>query len=155
MTTPEVPGFDRAPFTHGGRTHQMYRGGAGPAVVVIHEIPGVHPGMVSFARRLVEGGYTVYLPSLFGRPGQPASTGAVLRSILRVCVSREFAILADRTSPGRDLAAGAGGQGLQRVRRFRGGRDRRVPHRRVRAGHGGWTQRCWPRWSASPACQPR
>ena len=99
MTTPEVPGFDRVPFTHEGRTHQVYRGGAGPAVVVIHEIPGVHPGMVSFARRLVEGGYTVYLPSLFGRPGQPASTGAVLRSILRVCVTREFAILADRTSP--------------------------------------------------------
>jgi dienelactone hydrolase len=99
MTTPEVPGFDRVPFTHEGRTHQVYRGGAGPAVVVIHEIPGIHPGMVNFARRLVEGGYTVYLPSLFGRPGQPASTGAVLRSILRVCIGREFAILADRTSP--------------------------------------------------------
>jgi dienelactone hydrolase len=55
--------------------------------------------MLSFAERLLAAGYTVYLPSLFGRPGQLASTGAVLRSILRVCVSREFAILADRTSP--------------------------------------------------------
>jgi dienelactone hydrolase len=68
-------------------------------VIVIHEIPGIHPGMLSFAGRLLDGGYTVYLPSLFGRPGQPASTGAVLGSILRVCISREFAILADRTSP--------------------------------------------------------
>ena len=99
MTSPEVPGFDQAPFTHQGRSHPVYRAGTGPAVIVIHEIPGIHPGMLSFAGRLLEAGYTVYLPSLFGRPGQPASTGAVVRSILRVCVGREFAILADRTSP--------------------------------------------------------
>jgi dienelactone hydrolase len=62
----------------------------------------------------------VYLPSLFGRAGQPARTGAVLGSILQVCVSREFAILADRTSPVvtwlRALAAKAyrecGGRGV-------------------------------------------
>jgi dienelactone hydrolase len=99
MTSPEVPGFDQAPFTHQGRSHPVYRAGTGPAVIVIHEIPGIHPGMLSFAGRLLEAGYTVYLPSLFGRPGQPASTGAVVRSILRVCIGREFAILADRTSP--------------------------------------------------------
>jgi dienelactone hydrolase len=99
MTSPEVPGFDQAPFTHQGRSHPVYRAGTGPAVIVIHEIPGIHPGMVAFAQRLLDGGYTVYLPSLFGRPGQPASTGAVVRSILRVCIGREFAILADRTSP--------------------------------------------------------
>jgi dienelactone hydrolase len=99
MTTPEVAGFDQVPFTHQGRTHQVYRAGAGPAVIVIHEIPGIHPGMVTFAQRLLAAGYTVYLPSLFGRAGQPVSTGAVLRSILQVCITREFAILADRTSP--------------------------------------------------------
>src|SRR5512132_2721766 len=99
MTSLEVPGFDQAPFSHQGRSHPVYRAGVGPAVIVIHEIPGIHPGMLSFARRLLEAGYTVYLPSLFGRPGQPASTGAVVRSILRVCIGREFAILADRTSP--------------------------------------------------------
>jgi dienelactone hydrolase len=99
MTTPAVAGFDQVTFTHQGRTHQVYRAGRGPAVIVIHEIPGIHPGMVTFAQRLLEAGYTVYLPSLFGRPGQPPSTGALLRSILRVCVTREFAILADRTSP--------------------------------------------------------
>ena len=99
MTTPAIAGFDQAPFTHQGRTHPVYRAGAGPAVIVIHEIPGIHPGMVGFDQRLLQAGYTVYLPSLFGRPGQPPATGAVLRSILQVCVSREFAILADRTSP--------------------------------------------------------
>jgi dienelactone hydrolase len=99
MTVPEIAGFEQVPFTHQGRSHPVYRAGAGPAVIVIHEIPGIHPGIISFAQRLLAAGYTVYLPSLFGRPGQPASTGAVLRSILRVCVTREFAILADRTSP--------------------------------------------------------
>jgi dienelactone hydrolase len=99
MTTPEVAGFDRVMFIHQGRTHQVYRAGAGPAVIVVHEIPGIHPGMLAFAQRLLAAGYSVYLPSLFGRAGQPARTGAVLRSILQVCVSREFAILADRTSP--------------------------------------------------------
>jgi len=99
MTTPKVPGFDQVTFTHQGRRHSVYRAGAGPAVIVIHEIPGIHPGMITFAQRLLEAGYRVYLPSLFGRPGEPFGAGPLLRSVLRVCVSREFAILADRTSP--------------------------------------------------------
>ena len=99
MTTPALAGFELVPFSHQGRSHPVYRAGAGPAVIVIHEIPGIHPSMLAFAQRLLGAGYSVYLPSLFGRPGQPASTGAVLGSVLRVCVSREFVILADRTSP--------------------------------------------------------
>jgi len=86
-------------FTHEGRTHGVFRAGSGPAVVVIHEVPGLHPGVIEFARRLVDAGFTAYLPSLFGRPGAEPTTGAILRSILRICVSREFAVLADRTSP--------------------------------------------------------
>jgi dienelactone hydrolase len=107
-------GFDRATFAHGGRRHDVYRAGSGPAVVVIHELPGIHPGVVELGRRLVAAGYTVLLPSLFGRPGEPLATAATLRAIVRVCVAREFAILADRTSPVatwlRALAAEAHGE---------------------------------------------
>ena len=114
MTAPALPGFQASTFRHQGRGHLVYRAGTGPAVIVIHEIPGIHPGMVSFARRLLDRGYTVYLPSLFGRPGEPFGTGPLLRSVLGVCVSREFAILADRTSPVvtwlRALAAQAHGE---------------------------------------------
>ena len=60
------------------------------------------------------------MPSLFGRAGGAASIGPILRSILHVCISREFTILADRTSrvvPGYALAAKAhaecGGPGVE------------------------------------------
>lgn len=68
-------------------------------MVVVHELPGIHPGVVAFGRRLVAAGYSVYLPSLFGQPGEPLTATSTVRSIARVCVAREFAILADRTSP--------------------------------------------------------
>jgi dienelactone hydrolase len=94
-----LAGYERFEQTHDGRTHAVYRAGSGPAVVVIHEIPGLHPGVLGFARRVVDAGHTVYLPSLFGRPGQVASGGAIARAIARVCVSREFVLFADRTPP--------------------------------------------------------
>jgi dienelactone hydrolase len=93
------PEFDASTFSFRGRTHQVFRAGSGPGVVAVHELPGLHPGVVDFGRRLIDAGYTVYLPSLFGRPGEAATVGATVRSVLRVCVSREFTILADRTSP--------------------------------------------------------
>ena len=97
--TDAVPGFDVTTFTHDGRTHEVYRAGAGPAVVVIHEMPGLHPGVTAFGQRLVDAGFRVYLPSIFGRPGAPFAGREMRRSLGRVCVSREFVILADRTSP--------------------------------------------------------
>jgi dienelactone hydrolase len=93
-----VPGFAATTFAHGGREHEVYQAGAGPAVVVIHEIPGLHPGVIAFGQRLVDAGYRVYLPSLFGRPGAPPTGREMLRAIPAVCVSREFTLLADRTS---------------------------------------------------------
>ena len=92
-------GFEATTFEHDGRAHQVFTAGSGPAVVVVHEVPGIHPGVLDFARRLVTTGYRVYLPSLFGHPGAPLTTGATVRSIARVCISREFVVLADRTSP--------------------------------------------------------
>ncbi len=114
---PEFEAFD---FTHDGSTYEVFRGGSGPAVLVLHEIPGLHPGVIDFARRLIAAGYCVYLPSLFGRPAAPANGREVLRSGIRVCVAREFTKLADRTSPVvgwlRGLAASAyrerGGPGV-------------------------------------------
>jgi len=65
---PEFQAFD---FTHDRRMYEVLRGGSGPAVLVLHEIPGLHPGVIDFARRLIVAGYTVYLPSLFGAARSP------------------------------------------------------------------------------------
>jgi dienelactone hydrolase len=97
--TDAVPGFTATTFTHEGREHEVFWAGVGPAVIVLHEMPGLHPGVTAFGQRLVDAGFTVYLPSLFGRPGEPFVGREMLRSVLRVCVSREFALLGDRTSP--------------------------------------------------------
>jgi dienelactone hydrolase len=97
--TPKLDGFEDFPFEYDGLTHQVFKAGAGPAIVVIPEIPGIHPGVVEFAGRLIADGYTVYLPSLFGRPGKAPTGGEIMRSFPRACVAREFAVLADRTSP--------------------------------------------------------
>jgi dienelactone hydrolase len=88
--------FHAAPWTR-----PVFRRGAGPAVIVIHEIPGLHPQVVTFADRLVEAGMTVFMPSLFGTPGRPLSRAYALGTILNViCIRREFAIWnGGRTSP--------------------------------------------------------
>jgi len=93
-------GFTVSELTADGRTFPVYAAGTGPAVIVIHEVPGLHPGVLDFARRLVDRGYSVRLPSLFGTPGRPVTFGYTLRSLTTGCVSRDFATWAlDRTSP--------------------------------------------------------
>jgi dienelactone hydrolase len=95
--TDQVPGFERTQFEHEDKTREVYRAGSGPAVVVIHEMPGLHPVVTEFGQRLVEAGFTVYMPSLFGRPGRAFSSGAIIRCLAEVCVAREFTLIADRT----------------------------------------------------------
>jgi dienelactone hydrolase len=123
---PESPlaGFAESTFTQDGISRAVFRGGAGPAVIVIHEVPGLHPEAIAFGRRVVDAGFTVYMPSLFGTPGKPFGWGYTARSISGACVAREFVTMAtNRTSPIiswlRKLAADAhaecGGPGVGAV----------------------------------------
>ncbi|EGD56633.1 dienelactone hydrolase family protein [Gordonia neofelifaecis] len=102
--------FARDEFTADGVTHRYYRRGAGPAVVVIPEIPGITPKVADFARRVSNAGLTVFVPSLFGVDGADPNpnglrglprTGALMaRSLTTVCVSREFTVFATgKSSP--------------------------------------------------------
>jgi dienelactone hydrolase len=92
--------FDRRTETFDGVTHEVYQAGSGPAVIVIHEIPGVLPSQVDFAQRLIDAGFTAVMPSLFGTPGRAFSAGYMLSSVTKVCVSREFHMLAlGKSSP--------------------------------------------------------
>ncbi len=113
--------FERSDVTYDGVTYPVFRGGRGPGVVVMHEIPNLHPGVIAFGERVVAAGFTVYMPSLFGEPGAPVTVGSNVRSMLRACVAREFATWATRkTSPitvwlralARDAHAACGGRGV-------------------------------------------
>jgi len=95
-----LEGFAKETFESGGKERDVYRMGAGPAVVVISEMPGITPQVAGFGRRVAAAGCTAVLPSLFGQPGRPISAGYALQSIGPACVSREFSAFAlRRTSP--------------------------------------------------------
>ena len=107
--------------TFEGTTHPTYRQGTGPGVVIIHEIPGMTDEVIAFAQEVVDAGFTVVMPNLFGDPGRPASVGYALETVRRVCVSNEFTKLATGvTTPvagwlrslARDLHAELGGPGV-------------------------------------------
>ena len=89
-----LDGWDLDPFTHDGVTRPVYRRGAGPGVVIMHEIPGITPQVESFGRRVADAGFTAVMPDLFGTPGKAISPGYVVGQMLRACVSREFRVLA-------------------------------------------------------------
>lgn len=85
-----IQGFTDRRFAAEGFERTVYVAGSGPPVVVIHEIPGLHPGVEAFARRLVRHGFQVWMPSLFGTPTKPVGPLYMGRSIARACVSRAF-----------------------------------------------------------------
>ena len=117
--------YTKFDFTHGGRTYPVYRKGSGPAVVVMHEMPGLSPLVIRFADRVAAAGMTVYCPSLFGKPGKPVSRSYVMATALGVlCIRREFYVWrGDRSSPvvdwlkalSRKAHAECGGEGVGAV----------------------------------------
>jgi dienelactone hydrolase len=113
--------YSKTRFTHKGKTKTVYVRGKGPAVIVIHEIPGITPQVVRFADWVVDAGFRVYMPELVGKAGRPMSARYSAESMARVCISREFAVLAaHRSSPVtewlralvRHAHAEAGGKGV-------------------------------------------
>jgi len=105
MADADLSGFERGTFTHDGRGRDVFRKGSGPAVIVIAEMPGITPKVLGFADRVVDAGFSVVLPHLFGVPGRDTPSklgaiGAVMTAMIPTCVSREFVVLATgRTSP--------------------------------------------------------
>jgi dienelactone hydrolase len=93
--------YTSSEFDNGQWTRRVYRRGTGPAVIVIHEMPGLHPLVIRFADRVAAAGMTVFLPDLFGDAGREATKGYALGEILKgICIRREFAVWAtDRSSP--------------------------------------------------------
>ncbi len=61
--------YEKSNFTDGPWTRNFYRRGSGPAVIIMHEMPGLNPATVRFADRVVEAGMTVFLPRPIRRAG--------------------------------------------------------------------------------------
>lgn len=125
MPNDPLAGFERFDFDDGRWTRDVYRIGAGPAVIVIHEVPGLHPGVLAFARDLAGAGMTAFCPSLFGKPGKTVTQGYAVAEILKtMCVRREFSVWkGGRSSPivdwlralAREVHAECGGKGVGAV----------------------------------------
>ncbi|GGC86349.1 dienelactone hydrolase family protein [Chelatococcus reniformis] len=87
-------------ITLDGLTKMVHVAGEGPAVVVMAEMPGISPHVARFARWVRDAGFTVYMPSLFGRDGGLPDLDTAQAIFKRACISAEFhALGAGRSSP--------------------------------------------------------
>jgi dienelactone hydrolase len=115
MAKPNVAernGYACEAFAAAGWRHDVYRGGEGPAVLLLHEMPSFSWRTFLLANRIRDRGYRMVMPILVGGVRDAPGTG--LRgalgvaadfgsSLWRICVSREFvALIGGRSSPVTD-----------------------------------------------------
>jgi dienelactone hydrolase len=96
----DLADFTAREVTLEGLTKRVYVAGSGPAVIVMAEMPGISPHLVRFARWVRDAGFTVRMPSLFGRDGAVPDVEEGAQVFQRACVSAEFRALgAGQSSP--------------------------------------------------------
>jgi dienelactone hydrolase len=83
-------------FDDGAKT--VFVSGSGPAIIVMTEMPGISPHVARFARWVRDAGFTVYVPSLFGRDGAVPTADEGAKVFRRACVSAEFRAFAGQGS---------------------------------------------------------
>lgn len=98
--TDPLDDFTPQDITLNNTTKRVYVAGSGPAVIVMTEMPGISPEVARFSRWVRDAGFTVYMPSLFGRDGVVASADESADVFRRACISAEFrALSANESSP--------------------------------------------------------
>ncbi len=83
---------DPTPFDHDGISRWLYKGGDGPGVVLLHELPGMSVECRELGDRLIKEGYAVYMPLLFGKP----ESVDMASNMVSVCLSREIHVFSRR-----------------------------------------------------------
>src|SRR6476646_9367646 len=92
--------FEERLVTLDGIAKTVHVAGDGPAVIVMTEMPGISPQVARFSRWVRDAGFTVYMPSLFGRDGAVPTDEEGVAVFQRACVSAEFrAFAANESSP--------------------------------------------------------
>lgn len=96
----EISGFRTQRQHFHGVSREVFCRGDGPAVIVLSEIPGITPQVASFATRVADAGFSVFMPQLFGEPLKPMTIPYAAESLAKICISREFRVLsANKSSP--------------------------------------------------------
>jgi dienelactone hydrolase len=92
--------FARREITLDGVAKRVHVAGSGPAVIVMSEMPGISPEVARFARWVRDAGFTVYMPSLFGRDGAVPGLEEGNAVVRQACLSVEFrALVSNQSSP--------------------------------------------------------
>jgi dienelactone hydrolase len=81
-----------------GIGRRVYVSGQGPGVIVMAEMPGISPHVARFARWVRQAGFTVYMPSLFGRDGAVPRAEEGVEVLKRACINAEFRALGGNAS---------------------------------------------------------
>src|SRR5688572_29556971 len=82
----DIPGFDRYSFRFDGRGRDVYVQGDGAPVLLLHELPGLSWPTILLAQRLVDRGFRVHMPLLFGAVGQRSG----VRGYFQSCFGSQF-----------------------------------------------------------------
>ena len=97
-TPDELKDFQIRELTFEEKTKRVYCSGSGPGVIVIAEIPGISPHVARFSRWVRDAGFTVYMPSLFGRDGAIPTAQEGKEIFEKACISHEFKAFASNES---------------------------------------------------------
>ncbi|MEX3010971.1 dienelactone hydrolase family protein [Hoeflea sp. TYP-13] len=90
--------FEARKITLNDATRTVHVSGRGPAVIVMAEMPGISPHVARFARWVRDAGFTVFMPSLFGRDGAVATAEEGAKVFQKACISTEFRAFAGNGS---------------------------------------------------------
>jgi dienelactone hydrolase len=118
-----LAGWTSETFTAAGLSHEVWTraDATGPGVVLLPEIPGMSPEVMGLANHLVDAGFTVVVPSLFGEPGRKVTAAYAVGTLVKACITAEFAAFAKRKDRpiaeyvralARHLHGRAGGKGV-------------------------------------------
>lgn len=85
-----LEGWIRSEHGHDGLTRSVFSKGAGPWIILIHELPYLTPAVARLGDAFVAAGFSVAMPSLTGRPGGDYSLWRSTVGSWQLCVSKEF-----------------------------------------------------------------
>jgi dienelactone hydrolase len=92
--------YRATPFAHDGMRHDVYAGGSGPTVILIHEAGGLDLSTLDVADRVCGEGFRALLPVLVGRTRPDGDGSSAIVNLIKLCISREVHVfLTGRTSP--------------------------------------------------------